>query len=297
MNVIEVSDQTFEADVIRRSYEVPVVVDFWAPWCGPCRVLGPVLEGLANESNGEWLLAKIDTDANQAKAQEYRIQGIPNVKAFVNGKVVDEFSGALPKHMIEQWLAKVIPSAEDKELAAARGYLADHQLAKARAIFERLNMAEDRNLEAMIGLAEVAIGECLDGEESKFAEAVQILESITDAEEALIEQDYARVWLLVEGYRQLSAARERWGGDPRTSLSKEIESSPRDPEFRWMMAMIEGAAGEKERALQHLLEIVKFNRGFRDDGARVAMVRIFKILGDDDPLTHRYRQELGRWLY
>ena len=112
-NVIDVTDQTFATDVIERSKTVPVVVDFWAAWCGPCRMLGPILENLANEFNGDFILAKVDVDGNPQTAMEFRVQGIPAVKAFRNGNVVSEFTGAQPEPQVRQFLEGLRPSEVD----------------------------------------------------------------------------------------------------------------------------------------------------------------------------------------
>jgi len=136
-NVIEVSEQTFEQDVIARSHEVPVVVDFWADWCGPCRTLSPVLERLAGEADGSWILAKIDVDANPGLAARYRVQGIPAVHAFKDGADVSEFVGALPEPRVREWLAQLGPSEADDAYEAGVAAEATGDLDGAAAAYAR----------------------------------------------------------------------------------------------------------------------------------------------------------------
>ena len=173
-NVIEVHEATFERDVIERSHEKPVVVDFWAAWCGPCRMLGPVLERLANEPGSNFILAKVDVDVNQNLSMQYGIQGIPAVKAFKDGQVAGEFVGALPEPRVRQFLSELAPSDGEMNKQSVEGLLSDRHWAEAEAAYAELLAEESGNNETKIGLVRALIPQ------GKGCEAKGILEGLLD---------------------------------------------------------------------------------------------------------------------
>ncbi|MDQ3986880.1 MAG: thioredoxin [Actinomycetota bacterium] len=154
---LNVSESTFESDVLERSRQVPVVVDFWAEWCGPCRALGPVLERLAEEADGSWILAKLDVDANQMLAAQFGIRGIPAVKAFKDGKEVAEFVGALPEPQVREWLAQLGPSPADLAVEKAERAEGTGDLATARSEFARAIDLDPGHGPARAGLARTEV--------------------------------------------------------------------------------------------------------------------------------------------
>ena len=157
MTAIDVSETTFQTEVLDRSHEVPVVVDFWAAWCGPCRALGPILDKLATEGSGEWVLAKVDVDANPRLANAARVQGIPAVRAFKNGKQVAEFTGALPEPQVRQWLAQLGPSEAERAIERARRAELDGDLDGALDGFRRALSLEPGNQEAKAAVAKLEL--------------------------------------------------------------------------------------------------------------------------------------------
>ncbi len=280
MAYVDVTDATFETEVIQKSHEVPVLVDFWAAWCGPCRMLGPVIEKLADEACGDWVLAKLDTDANQATAARYGIRGIPNVKAFVNGEVIDEFSGALPESTLRKWLEKALPEPSSPALDDAAKAIRMGQFDQARTLLEGALSSKPDDVGARLLLAHV------DFHDGNIAAAEKGLEAAADAENDY-PADYQKLWF------KLAAQKVR----PEAELDKALNDSPNKVDLNYEVALRRAANEEWDSALGHLLKVVSIDRSYNDDAGRKEMIRIYHILGEDDPRTAHWRNEMGRAMY
>lgn len=277
-SVRDATDADFQRAVIERSRDVPVVVDFWAPWCGPCRQLGPVLERLASEANGAWELVKVNTDENPRTATQYRIEGIPAVKGFRDGKMVAEFTGALPEPRVRAWLNGLLPSEADR-------------LADEGAEMERLGYlatAEDRYRDALtqapnharatIGLARIL------AERGATDEALSLLDQLPSDPEA-------------RATRAAIQMKATAGDADVPALEAQVAANPKDAVARYDLGRALAAKGDYGPALDQLLNVVKLDRTLDGDGGRKAMLDIFALLGDDDPRTHEYRKKLGYLLF
>lgn len=276
--VRDVDELTFAQDVIERSRTVPVVVDFWAPWCGPCRLLGPMLEAAVTSYGGQIELAKLNTDENPALAEQFGIEGIPAVKAFVDGRLATEFTGALPEPQVRAFLQSLLPSKADQlaESAARLAYAGDQDGAE-RAYGEAL-VQDSAHRAANIGLALLLIAR---GEED---EALKLLQRLPGDPEAT-------------RLRSEISLRRAAGDVSIADLQARVTADPTDVDALYRLAVALAAQQQYEQALEYLLEVVRRDRAYQDDGGRKMMLEIFALLGDSNPLTQRYRRQLSSILF
>ncbi len=266
--VFDVGAADFKARVIEASRHAPVVVDFWAGWCAPCRMLGPVLEREVGALGGRVSLAKLDVDANRELAAAFEIQGIPAVKAFVDGKVVDAFEGARDARFVRGFLERLSPSDAKKKLAQAS------TMSELRAL---LGDPEVGPL-ALVQLAPKLIADAHAGEALELLEKTRFAPEL--AEKAELLKQRARF------------AAEAFAGGGEGQARTALEKNPEDLEARWRLAGALAAREAYEEALAELLELVKTNRKFKDDGARKMMLMIFEELGHGHELTRDFRRKL-----
>lgn len=278
--VIDVGDETFESEVVERSRRVPVVVDCWAPWCAPCRALGPVLERLAAEYDGAFILAKVNIDESPMVQQALRVQGIPAVKGFRDGGVVAEFVGAQPESAVRRFLEKLLPSEADG-LTGEGAALAATDGAAARAKFEQALALEPRHPEALLGLAR------LHAAESRDADALTLLQRVSPG---------APVAREAERFAAELRTRADGTGD-ESALRARVTAAPDDLEARLQLGRLLAARGRHEEALETLLEVVRRDPGFQDGAARKAMLDVFEVVGARAPLSEKYRSALAQTLY
>ena len=264
----------FQKEVIDASFQKPVLVDFWAPWCGPCRVLGPVLEKLAVEEADNWTLAKVNTDQNQEISVEYGIRGIPAVKLFVDGKVVNEFTGALPEHMIKKWLAEAIPSGDVLQLDAALVALESGQTQKAKEILTALLSSDPQNENARAFLAMTLTADDVPG-------AVELVSTVTFNE---LRPAQIKEW--VDTLGRLFALHE----DP----SSLPDGTGKDT---YLAAINSVVSYDWDKALELFIQVIQNDRYYDDDGARKACIAIFNVLGAENSSTKKHRRLFDMMLY
>ena len=281
---MDVSAKNFNEIVVEGSRKAPVIVDFWAPWCAPCRALTPVLEKLAAEYRGKFMLVTINSDENQDLAAQFGVRGIPNVKAFVGGKLVDEFSGALPESAVREFLDRVIPSpAEELRLQARKLYHQTKDAAKTLELLSRAVEMDPRNEPAKVDSAAVMI------DLGRLEEAGRLLETLSPLTQ--MDENVSALRARIAFAASAAAAPDA------ESLKQRIARGGNDLDARLQLANLCVARDDYATALDQLLEIVRRDRSFRDDIARKTMLQVFSLLGNQGDLVSEYRRRLAGAMY
>lgn len=263
----------FATEVLDRSRTVPVLIDFWAEWCGPCRILGPVLERLAGEAAGRWDLRKVNTEQFPDIAQRYGIRSIPNVKLFIDGKPVNEFVGALPEQTIRQWLSQVLPDPHARTVDQAEALILADQHAQAAVLLRSVLTANPSHERGGLLMARAILYE-------DPATAVKLVEHIDEASSFVLVGDSIRT---IARLLERANHPELLPPGHARSLYVEAVEALRRRDF--------------DGALTRFIQVIRDNRPYDDDGSRRACIAIFKYLGEEHVVTVKHRRDFGSALY
>ena len=289
--IIEVITENFMSDVIERSKETPVIVDFWAPWCEPCKQLTPVIEKIVKEKNGNVILAKMNIDESPEVAQQLKIQSIPAVMAFNDGQPVDGFIGVQPEKNITEFINKISSlknsSSIEENIIAGKKYIDDGDIETAALVFSEILKIEPDNISAKSMLARCLL------RSDQIDEAENIINNLPANAEN--NQDFISVRSEVEIFK--NAKNNPISNEQEDELRGDIDKNPKNHQLKLDLAKLLLAKGENENAINELLKIIEFDPKWNDGEARKQLIEIFNILGNEDILVIEGRKKLSSMLF
>ena len=284
--VKDVTDQSFATDVLDASNEVPIIVDFWAPWCGPCKTLGPMLEEAVAKTNGKVRMVKVNVDENQMVAGQLRVQSIPAVFAFSGGRPVDGFMGAVPRTEIDAFIKRLIDGAGagfDEALEAAEQMLSEGAVTDAAQTYTAILQEDPEEIRAIGGLIRAALAS------GQVEEAKQMLARIPPAK----ADDPA----IAKARAEIELAEQAAGAGETAEMRAKVEANPDDHQARFDLAVALSAAHQNQEAIDELLEIFRRDREWNDGAAKDQLFKIFDALGPKDPVALTGRRRLSSMIF